>query len=152
MCIRDRTGIARVFTGYNYNFSGDIQQIPLPSDPDIEILEARLVRNPMSADPDLRPPFGRDTHSLEEKSFLGTTIPAGTGAEESLRIALDTLFEHPNVGPFFGRQMIQRLVTSNPSPAYVRRVAETFNDNGSGVRGDLAAVFSAVLLLSLIHI
>ena len=59
---------------------------------------------------------------------------------------MDALFNHPNVGPFFGKQMIQRLVTSNPSPAYVARVAKAFNDNGAGVRGDLAAVFAAVLL------
>jgi len=142
----DVTGIAKVFTGYHYNFSGDIQFSSPPSQPNLDIPEARLLRNPMSADPALRPPFGEDTHSVEEKAFLGTTIPAGTGPEETLRIALDTLFEHPNVGPFFGKQMIQRLVTSNPSAAYVQRVAEAFNDNGSGVRGDLRAVFKAVLL------
>ena len=61
-------------------------------------------------------------------------------------IALDTLSNHPNVGPFFARQIIQRLVTSNPSPAYVERVARRFNDNGSGVRGDLQAMWVAILL------
>jgi len=61
-------------------------------------------------------------------------------------MALDTLFNHPNAGPFFARQMIQRLVTSHPSPAYVARVAARFNDNGSGVRGDLKAVWVAILL------
>ena len=142
----DVTGIAKVFTGYSYNFTGDIQFSPSPVMNQVEVPEARLLRNPMTADPSLRFPFGEDTHSLEEKSFLGTTIPAGTGATESLRIALDTLFNHPNVGPFFGKQMIQRLVTSNPSPAYVQRVAQVFNDNGSGQRGDLRAVFKAVLL------
>ncbi len=142
----DVTGIAKVFTGYDYNFSGDIQILSPPSLPNAQIPEARLLRNPMTADPALRPPIGEDTHSLEEKSFLGATIPAGTGATESLRIALDTLFDHPNVAPFFGKQMIQRLVTSNPSPAYVRRVAEVFNNNGSGTRGDLRAVFKAILL------
>ena len=66
-----------------------------------------------------------DFHSLSEKSFLGTTIPAGTTSdpEGDLKTMLDTLFNHPNVGPFIGRQLIQRLVTSNPSPAYVGRVA-----------------------------
>ncbi len=142
----DVTGIAKVFTGFHYNFSGDIQFSSPPSQPNLDIPEARLLRNPMTANPALRPPFGQDTHSPEEKSFLGTTIPAGTGPDETLRIALDTLFNHPNVGPFFGKQMIQRLVTSNPSPAYVRRVAEAFNNNGSGVRGDLRTVFKAVLL------
>ncbi len=87
-------------------------------------------------------------HSTEAKTFLGTTIPAQTTADPaaSLRIALDTLAAHPNVGPFIGRQLIQRLVTSNPSPAYVRAVATAFDDNGSGVRGDLKAVIKAVLL------
>jgi uncharacterized protein (DUF1800 family) len=63
-----------------------------------------------------------------------------------MKIALDTLFNHPNVGPFFSKQMIQRLVTSNPSAGYVDRVAKIFNNNGSGVRGDLRAVFKAILL------
>ena len=86
-------------------------------------------------------------HSASEKTFLGTTIPAGPStAEADMKVALDRLFAHPNVGPFFGRQMIQRLVTSNPSPAYVGRVASAFNDNGSGVRGDMKAVVRAVLL------
>lgn len=79
-------------------------------------------------------------------TFLGTTVPANTDGRQALKLALDTLFNHPNVGPFFGKQMIQRLVTSNPSPAYVARVASAFNNNGTGVRGDLKAVFSAVLL------
>jgi len=61
-------------------------------------------------------------------------------------MALDTLFNHPNVGPFIGRQLIQQFVTSNPTPAYIARVAQTFNDNGRGVRGELSAVLRAVLL------
>lgn len=85
-------------------------------------------------------------HSTLEATFLGTTIPAGTDGVAALRTALNTLFNHPNVGPFFGRQLIQRLVTSNPSPAYVARVAAAFNNNGKGVRGDMKAVIRAVLL------
>jgi uncharacterized protein (DUF1800 family) len=87
-------------------------------------------------------------HSLSEKRFLGTVIPASTTSDATgdLKIALDTIFNHPNVGPFIGRQLIQRLVTSNPSPAYVGRVASAFNNNGSGVRGDMRAVIRAVLL------
>ena len=85
-------------------------------------------------------------HELGSKSFLGTLIPANTDGVASLRLALDTLFAHPNVGPFIGRQLIQRLVSSNPSPAYVARVAAAFADNGAGVRGNLAAVTRAVLL------
>jgi len=63
-----------------------------------------------------------------------------------MKIAMDTLFNHPNVGPFIGRQLIQRLVTSNPSPAYISRVSAAFNNNGAGVRGDMQAVLRAVLL------
>ncbi len=85
-------------------------------------------------------------HELGSKSFLGTVIPANTDGVVSLGLALDTLFAHPNVGPFIGRQLIQRLVTSNPSSAYVARVAAAFANNGAGVRGDLAAVTRAVLL------
>jgi hypothetical protein len=73
-------------------------------------------------------------------------VPAGGTAAADLRIALDNLFNHPNVGPFLAHHLIQRLVTSNPSPAYVRRVAERFNNNGSGVRGDMRAVVRAVLM------
>ncbi len=87
-----------------------------------------------------------DHHSSSEKRFLNVLIPANTSGEESLRIALDALFYHPNVGPFIGHQLIQRFVTSNPSPAYVRRVASAFNDNGQRVRGDMRAVLRAVLL------
>ncbi|MBH5322054.1 DUF1800 domain-containing protein [Aurantiacibacter sediminis] len=143
----DVTGIAKAFTGYDFDFSGIgfTQQIGGTR----QIPDAQYARQPMTADTNRwRQTWlaGRDYHSAEEKSFLGVTIPAGTSATETLRITLDTLFNHANVGPFFGKQMIQRLVTSNPSPAYVRRVAEAFNDNGSGVRGDLRAVFKAILL------
>jgi uncharacterized protein (DUF1800 family) len=86
-------------------------------------------------------------HDKNAKTLLGgTTVPAGGTAAADLRIALDNLHNHPNVGPFLARHLIQRLVTSNPSPGYVRRVAERFNNNGSGVRGDMRAVVRAVLM------
>ena len=85
-------------------------------------------------------------HSTSEKRFLGTVIPAGTNGRESLRIALDRLHNHPNTGPFIAEQLIKRFTTSNPSPAYVGRVAAAFADNGRGVRGDMKAVLRAVLL------
>lgn len=86
-------------------------------------------------------------HSSSSKFIInGKTIAANTGPEESLKIALDELFNHPNVGPFIGKQLIQRLVTSNPSPEYVTRVTHAFNNNGSGVRGDMKAVWRAILL------
>lgn len=87
-------------------------------------------------------------HDRNAKRFMNQTFPAGnnaTGSKE-LKRALDILFQHPNVGPFISRQLIQRLVTSNPTPAYISRVAAKFNDNGQGVRGDLKAVVRAILL------
>jgi uncharacterized protein (DUF1800 family) len=119
----DVAGLARVFTGWDY--------APETADP-IGRYVVPMVN------------FA-SRHETMEKTFLGVTIPPNTSAEDSLRIALDTLFNHPNVGPFIGRQLIQRFVTSNPSPAYVARVAAAFADNGSGVRGDLRAVLRAVL-------
>ncbi|GIX36388.1 MAG: hypothetical protein KatS3mg126_2167 [Lysobacteraceae bacterium] len=77
-------------------------------------------------------------------------LPAGGTAEEDLQAALDNLFHHPNVGPFLARRLIQRLVSSNPSPAYVSRVAAVFDDDNGpaagGVRGNLGAVVRAILL------
>jgi uncharacterized protein (DUF1800 family) len=88
-----------------------------------------------------------DFHDNTAKTILdGRVIPANQGGTADLRMALDALFQHPNTGPFFARQMIQRLVTSNPSPAYVYRVAQVFANNGSGVRGDLGSVVRAILL------
>ena len=142
----DIEGLAKVFTGYDLDYA-NTGQFPNPDDPAKIVYGIEPVVEPMTADHTrfLRPPR-EGYHSSAEKSFLGTTIPAGTNAQESLRIALDTLFNHPNVGPFIGRQLIQRLVTSNPSNAYVARVATAFNNNGSGVRGDMRAVFKAVWL------
>ncbi len=86
-------------------------------------------------------------HDTEAKQLLGTTVlPAGQSGEQDLSDALDNVFNHPNVGPFLAIRLIQRLTTSNPSPAYVQRVAEVFNDDGTGERGDLRAVVRAILL------
>jgi hypothetical protein len=86
-------------------------------------------------------------HDRTSKTLLnGVVLPAGQNAAQDLQAALDNIFYHPNVGPFIGKQLIQHLVGSNPSPAYVARVASVFNDNGSGVRGDMQAVIRAVLL------
>ncbi len=78
--------------------------------------------------------------------LLGFSRPPGGNAAGNLELALDNIFSHPNVGPFLARRLIQNLVTSNPSPAYIARVGAVFNDNGSGVRGDLGAVVRAILL------
>lgn len=86
-------------------------------------------------------------HDLGEKSLLnGVILPPGQTGDQDLAGALDNIFNHPNVGPFVSIRLIQRLVTSNPSPSYVARVAGVFNDNGQGVRGDLAAVVRAILV------
>ena len=86
-------------------------------------------------------------HDRTAKTLLNNTPVAAAGkAPADLKILLDTLFNHPNVGPFISRRLIQRLVTSNPSPEYIKRVADTFNDNGAGVRGDMKAVIRAILL------
>ncbi len=88
-----------------------------------------------------------DYHDTGAKTLLGgVTLPAGQTGEQDLAAALDNIFNHPNVGPFMAIRLIQRLTTSNPSPGYVRRVAEVFNNNGAGVRGDLGAVVKAILL------
>ena len=85
-------------------------------------------------------------NDLGAKTIVGgVTLPAGQGGRAHLEATLDALFNHPNTGPFVARRLIQRLVTSNPSPAYVYRVAQKFADNGVGRRGDLGAVVRAVL-------
>ena len=122
----DVSNLARIFTGYNLNSPNKLHE----TDP-------QPYRVPMvltAAD-----------HSPEPATFLGQTVASGDGATR-LRQALDIIFNHPNVGPFIARQLIQRLVTSDPSAAYVGRVAAVFNNNGAGVRGDLRAVTKAVLL------
>ena len=85
-------------------------------------------------------------HDTTAKTLLnGTTLPSGQTAAEDLAGALSNIFNHSNVGPFVCRQLIQHLVTSNPSPAYVSRISAVFADNGSGVRGDMQAVIRAIL-------
>ncbi|NND68055.1 MAG: DUF1800 domain-containing protein [Halioglobus sp.] len=135
----DITGLAKVFTGLSLtgiNFNTPLRFIPF---------EAYYEQLTMFD----------DFHSLEEKSFLGATIPAGTTGEESIDRALDIIFNHPNVGPFIGRQLIQRFVTSHPTPEYVARVATAFNAGsytlptgeqvGDGNRGALDAPIAAIL-------
>jgi uncharacterized protein (DUF1800 family) len=86
-------------------------------------------------------------HDTTAKTIVGgVNVPANQTGDADLKLELDTLFNHPNTGPFITRELIQRLVTSNPSPGYIYRVAQVFADNGSGVRGDIAAVVRAILL------
>jgi uncharacterized protein (DUF1800 family) len=143
----DLEGLSQVFTGWSW-YGG-----PLPTDR----TNRRFFGNDRNLEFDWRPmqdynQFANNTnfHSISAKNFLGVTIPAQTvttaDTKGDLKIALDTLFNHPNVGPFIGKQLIQRLVTSNPSPAYVARVTAAFNGEASGKRGDMKAVWKAVLL------
>lgn len=131
----DVTNLARVFTGYDYDYSRVTNS--RVSDLNYNIPSNQFALDPMA--------FNANNHSTLAATFFGTTIPANTSGAAALKTALDTLFNHPNVAPFFCKQMIQRLVTSNPSPAYVQRVATVFNNNGAGMRGDLKAVWTAIL-------
>jgi len=98
----------------------------------------------------LRPKAAAQHDSGSKTLFVNTpyaqTIPAGGTAQTDLEAAINIIFNHPNVGTFIGKGLIQMLVTSNPSGDYVRRVTQAFNNNGSGVRGDMQAVVRAILL------
>ena len=121
---------ARVFTGWNYADAGRWDR-PLFTNAD--------MINAME-------PF-EEYHDTSEKVLLnGEVLPAGLSAREDLERALDNIFNHPNVGPFVVKQLITRLVTSNPSRQYVQDVTAVFNDDGSGTRGNLKAVVKALLL------
>lgn len=88
-----------------------------------------------------------EEHEPGEKYLLnGFVIPAGQSGMEDIEMAIDHLFNHPNTGPFIARKLIQQLVKSNPSAAYIEGVAQAFNDNGEGQRGDMLAVVKAILL------
>jgi uncharacterized protein (DUF1800 family) len=118
---------ARVFTGWMFAGSASFGQPSFDFDAPMQPFEG--------------------FHDKGAKTLLrGTTLPANQAARADLEAALDNLFQHPNVAPFISRQLIQRLTSSNPTPAYVARVAARFNDNGRGVRGDLGAVVRTILL------
>jgi uncharacterized protein (DUF1800 family) len=118
------TELARVFTGWDYD--------------GVSSTDPAYVKKPMVNNP--------ARFATGAKRVLDADIPSTADGAAAMKVALDTLANHPNVGPFLGRQLIQRLVTSHPSPAYVARIAAVWANNGSGVRGDLKAVIRAVLL------
>ena len=123
-------GFARVFTGWTY---------PTQPGSNGHFWNPEFYGGPMI-------PFDNHHDSASTKLLLNSaTLQAGGTAQADMTAALQNIFSHPNVGPFISQQLIQHLVTSNPSPAYVGRVAAVFNDNGSGVRGDLKAVVAAIL-------
>ncbi|MBI3475006.1 MAG: DUF1800 domain-containing protein [Acidobacteria bacterium] len=123
-------GFAHTFTGWSY---------PPQPGKSPQFYSDRYYSGPML-------PF--DNHHDKGAKLLlnGVSLSAGGTAQADLDAALANIFNHPNVGPFISKQLIQKLVMSNPSPDYVSRVAQVFNDNGSGVRGDMKAVISAILL------
>lgn len=128
----DVENLARIFTGWAWNlnyYSGDSGEW---------WDQHQILLQPMIAFPEHHDPNG--------KLFLGKSFSAGQTALQDLNKALDIIFNHPNVGPFISKQLIMRLVTSNPSPSYVSRVATIFNNNGQNIRGDLKAVIKAILL------
>lgn len=122
----DISGLARVFTGWDLDLSSSNMNTP------------DYLRRPLIQAPNL--------HETGASTFLGQTIAAGLSGEAALSASLDIIFAHPNVAPFISKQLIQRLVTSNPSAAYVGRISKVFNNNGSGVKGDLKALIKAILL------
>lgn len=107
-------------------------------------------QRPLSEQSFLRPMrmFDQWHQTGTKKLLLGDSIPDRPIPDGMADIdaALDNLFNHPNVGPFIGRLLIQRLVKSNPSPEYIQRVTEAFNDNGKGERGDMKSMIRAILL------
>lgn len=135
----DVMGLARVFTGFSWDIPGN--------GGDEGWSNCCAYVSPGHGE-DLLPMRSYPAHhSTAQKQFLGVTIPAGSSDPDAdLKKALDTIFNHPNVPAFVSKQLIQHLVTSDPSPAYIGRVAAVFKDDGTGVRGNMKAVITAILL------
>jgi uncharacterized protein (DUF1800 family) len=135
----DVMGMAAVFTGFSWQISGDTTEAGWSNCCQYVGTGFGEELLPMTS--------YSDHHSTVEKDFLGVTIAASSNPDPNgdLKIALDTLFNHPNLPPFFCRQLIEHMVTSNPSPAYVNRVATVFEDDGTGTRGNMQAVITAIL-------
>jgi uncharacterized protein (DUF1800 family) len=140
-------GFARVFTGWKWDCPTTMPTCTFAN----TTVQLAPVARLQPGEADALYAEQHETGTKRVLSYTGAalanaTIPAGQTGDKDLADALDNIFNHPNVGPFIAKQLIQKLVTSNPSPAYVQRVAEKFNNDGSGVRGNLAAVVRAVLL------
>ncbi len=124
------TEMAKVFTGWAY--------------PSANLAQFRTAPRNYFSPMQLFPAF-HDDGAKDLSPVLSSPIPAAQGGARDLQLALDALFTHPNTAPFVARSLIKRLVTSNPSPAYVYRVAQKFENDGAGVRGNLGAVVRAIL-------
>jgi uncharacterized protein (DUF1800 family) len=132
----DITNLARALTGWNYDQSQNTPTNIVINHVNRNVSNTYYTRLPLI--------FNEEDHSTKTATFLGVTLPINGIA--ALNAALDTIANHPNVAPFFCKQLIKKLITSNPSPEYVARVANIFNNNGSGIRGDLKAVITAIYL------
>lgn len=135
---KDIEEFAKVYTGWTSDNGGFFY---LDGHTTLDSLSSPMI--PYEAYHDGRKKVFSDTFS--DAYGEPQSIPSGLTAEADLNHAIDIIMNHPNVGPFIGKQLIQRLVTSNPSPEYVARVASKFNDNGSGIKGDMKAVITAIL-------
>jgi uncharacterized protein (DUF1800 family) len=135
----DVMGLAAVFTGFGWNIPGN--------DTDTAWSNCCLYVGQGHGEELLPMQSFPSHHSTVEKNFLGVTIPAQANPDPDgdLKIALDTLFNHRNLPPFFCKQMIQHLVTSNPSPTYISNCSAVFKNDGTGVRGNLQAVIAEIL-------
>lgn len=129
---KDIPEFARVFTGLSWGGIENIDQ--QNTDYVYEIYNAPMRAYEVNHDTDVK------------KLLNGVVLPAGQNTMQDINAAIDNLFNHPNVGPFMARLLIQRLITSNPTPEYIARVATKFNNNGQGVRGDMGAVVKAILM------
>ncbi|MCC7327342.1 MAG: DUF1800 family protein [Burkholderiales bacterium] len=133
----DIAEFAKVFTGYTYASAAN------PDAPANAKNFTRYYGAPMVP----YPTTNTTGHDPNAKTLLnGTVLDAGQTAQQDIDAAVRNVFMHPNTGVYVGKQLIQHLVTGNPSPAYVARITAVFNNNGSNVRGDLAAVVRAILL------
>lgn len=144
--------LARVFTGFQYhhNTSANFGRPRNFGDP--MGIDQRFHDNNYDYSEDPNNPGQIDPNEEHSKTILGVTLDplpqplTNDAARAEIGQALDVIANHPNVGPFICRLLIQRLVKSNPSRAYIRRVSRVFNNNGRGVRGDMQAVVKAILL------
>lgn len=140
-------GFAKVFTGWKWECPSTLPACTFANTrPQLAPLIGYNQVRPMRLYSEQHETGSKLVLSYPGMALANATIPASQTGVQDLKDALDNVFNHPNVGPFISKQLIQRLVTSNPSPAYVQRVAERFNNDGNGRRGNLEAVVRAILL------
>jgi uncharacterized protein (DUF1800 family) len=140
-------GFSRVFTGWKWDCPSTLPACTFANTrPQVAPVLGYNQVKPMRLFTEQHETGSKLVLSYPGAALTNATIPAGQTGTKDLQDALDNVFNHPNVAPFISKQLIQKLVTSNPSPAYIRRVAERFNNDGNGNRGNLEAVVRAILL------